>query len=44
MKCVNSDIIDLKLLSDLCWSGIPDQLRKETWPILLKYKPANREA
>merc|ERR1740130_518082 len=40
---LSCDIVDLKKLRSISWSGIPLQCRAESWQLLLGYLPPNRE-
>jgi hypothetical protein len=39
---LSEDVVDLKALRALSWSGIPPRCRATVWPLLLGYLPPNR--
>eukprot|EP00891_Asterochloris_glomerata_P001979 jgi/Astpho2/1979/e_gw1.00038.107.1_t len=42
-KLLADQVVDLDLLRELAWSGIPADLRPTCWQLLLGYAPPNRE-
>lgn len=42
-KVLDGQIVDLEALRELCWSGIPHDLRPICWQLLLGYLPPNRD-
>ena len=38
-----SQVVDLDALRELCWSGVPADLRPICWRLLSGYLPPNRE-
>lgn len=41
-KILSEENIDLKILKDKAWHGIPDKFRAITWKILFGYLPPNK--
>lgn len=39
---LSEDVVDLKALRALSWSGIPSRCRSTVWPLLLGYLPPNK--
>ncbi|KAK9800801.1 hypothetical protein WJX73_006841 [Symbiochloris irregularis] len=42
-KLLAEQVVDLDALRELCWSGIPSDLRPMCWRLLVGYLPPNRE-
>ncbi|GAX82630.1 hypothetical protein CEUSTIGMA_g10056.t1 [Chlamydomonas eustigma] len=41
-KLLSAAVIDLDALQELCWNGIPSELRPACWRLLLGYMPPNK--
>ena len=42
-QVLSQQLVDLNQLQQLCWSGCPNQLRPQTWRLLLRYAPGNAD-
>lgn len=41
-KILDSQVIDIEALRELCWNGIPGEMRPICWRLLLGYLPPNK--